>query len=196
MNLSIDTLLAYFKQYTDLTTEEIDYIKDHIPVCRYKKGQNLLTHGEVSSEFFFVIKGCVRLFYRTGEDEEEKTAFFYTENQFVSSYESFTKKVPAKHNLQCLEESSLALITHEEALSILQRFPKFEFLARIMMEQELIVYQDIISSFIQLSPEERYLKLLKTQPELLQRIPLYHLATFLGVKPESLSRIRKRIFLN
>ena len=76
---------------------------------------------------------------------------------------------------------------------MLELFPKFDFLARVMMEEELIVCQDIISSFITLNAEKRYLKLLEKNDQALQRIPQYHLATFLGVTPETLSRIRKRI---
>ena len=123
----------------------------------------------------------------------ERTAFFYTENLFVSSYQSFTKQVPAQHSFQCVEDSELVVITHERAYEMLQRYPKFEILARIMMEEELILYQDIIATFITMSPEERYLNLLNTQPGLLQRIPQYHLATYIGVSPETLSRIRKRV---
>lgn len=126
-------------------------------------------------------------------DGEEKTTFFYIENQFVSSYESFTKQTPAKHSLECTEDCKLVVITQEGAMGLLTHSNKFESLARTIMEEELGIYQSIVASFITLSPEQRYLDLIKNRPDLIQRIPQYQLATYLGVNAESLSRIKKRI---
>lgn len=187
----ITPLLTYLEQYTPLTSEEKQYLIDHIPVQTYSKGHHLLCEGEVSNAFYFIQEGAVRLYYSTGL--EEKTAFFYFENMFVSSYESFTKQTPSKHNVQTIEPSQVAIISFDIAYQLLERFPKFEFLARVIMEEELIVCQEIISSFVTLNAEKRYLQLIESKSPLLKRIPQYHLATFLGVTPETLSRIRKRI---
>ncbi len=187
----IDLLIKYFEQHVVLDENEKNFIRLNIPIITLDKDQFLLTEGEVSDKFYFILKGCIRLFYLN--DTEEKTAFFYVENQFVSSYESFTKQIPTKHNLQSIEPTTVAVISTEVTQSLLNIYPKFEFLARTIMEEELIILQDIISSFIMLNAEQRYLKLLKSKKDLLQRIPQYQLATFLGVTPETLSRIRKRI---
>ena len=187
----IEKLITYFEQQVSLSGEERGIIKKHIPVRVIEKHEDLLKAGEISSEFYFVIEGCIRLYYIN--NHEDKTGFFYTENDFVSSYESFTKRVPSKNNLQALEQTKVAVVTHETAYRILELFPKFEFLARIAMEQELSIYQEIIAGFITSTPEQRYLYLQSTKPELIQRIPQYYLATYLGVAPETLSRIRKRI---
>ena len=187
----IDYLIQHLCQYADLNEEEMDYLKVHIPVQTFKKGDYLLKQGQLSQAFYYIISGCVRLFYEVGE--EERTAFFYTETQFVSSYESFVRDVPSKHNLQCIEETSLAIISKENAYTILDTFPKFEFISRVLQEEELIIYQNIIASFITLTPEQRYLNLMENYPELFRRIPQHYLATYIGVKAESLSRIRKRL---
>lgn len=187
----IESLISYLNQYIGLNAEETQFLKERVPVKSSGKGAFLLKDGEVSREFFYLIKGCVRLFYWV--DGEEKTAFFYTENSFVSSYQSYVKQQPANHNLQCLEDSIVAVFDHSVASELLAFSPKFELLARTMMEEELIVYQDIIASFVSNAPEERYQRLVATNPELVNRIPQYQLASFLGVRPESLSRIRKRL---
>jgi CRP-like cAMP-binding protein len=155
------------------------------------KNEFLLKAGEVSKEFYFLSEGCVRLFYYS--NGEEKTGYFYTENSFVSSYESYTKQVPAKHNLQAIENCKLVVVTLEAAMQLLAFSPKFDALARTLMEEELIIYQEMIANFITKDAEGRYQELLDTKSELLQRIPQYHLATYLGVTPETLSRIRKRL---
>ena len=187
----ISQLITYLERYITLDSEEKQFLQSHILVKPIKKNQLLLWEGEVSSEFYFIIEGCIRMFYWV--EGEEKTAFFYTENEFVSSYESFTKHIPARHSLQAVEDTTVAIISSEQAQAMLLKYTMFEFLARVAMEQELSVYQDIIASFITQNAEQRYQALSKSKPQLLQRIPQYQLATYLGVSPETLSRIRKRI---
>lgn len=187
----IEQFIAHLNSYSAISEAAKDYLRTQLPVRKYPRGAALLEAGQVSTEFFFLLQGATRLYYMV--EGEERTAFFYTENQFVSSYESWTKQLPAKHFLEAIEDTQAVVISQQTAFDLLQRFPRFEFLARMIMEEELITYQEIISTFITLNPEQRYLHLMETQPALLRRIPQRHLATYIGVAPESLSRIRKRI---
>lgn len=187
----ITAFIKYIEKYVNLDQEEVNALKASVPVKTFKKGTTLLKEGMVSNMSYFNINGCVRMYLLV--DGEEKTTFFYNENQFIVSFNSFSKQQAADHYLECVEDSSLALLSFEAERALLKRFPKFEHLSRVLLEEALGAYQEMLASYIIANPEDRYRNLLKKNPDLINRIPQYHLATYLGVKPESLSRIRKRI---
>ena len=187
----MNELIAFFKQYVEFTDSELAFIKGNTKIIDIPKNELILKEGDVSTAFYFIIKGCVRMYYLN--DGEEKTAYFYMENDFVSSYQSFTKQLPAKHNLATVEDSQLVVFDLESVMKFTSYSSKFEFLARVIMEDELAVYQDIISAFVTQNAEQRYLDLLQHKPQLIQRIPQHQIATFLGVTAETLSRIRSRM---
>ena len=124
---------------------------------------------------------------------DEKTVFFYTEDCFISSFDSFTKGVPAKHSLEALEELWVVEFNQEVIHRFLAFSPVFESLARLLLEEEMTVYQEIVADFVVLDATQRYQKLMETRPELLNRISQHYIATFIGVSPETLSRIRKEL---
>lgn len=187
----MDSLIKLFSQYLDLNPDEIAFIRKNSKIHSYPKNHLLLAEGDISQAFYFVIKGCLRLFYLSGV--EEKNAYFYTENMFVSSFLSFTKQIPSKHNIATIEESILVKFDVNSVEKFVNFSTKFETLAKIMMEKELATYQQIISSFVTKNAEERYLDFITNHSELTQRIPQHYIATYLGISPETLSRIRKRI---
>lgn len=187
-------IVAFVSRYMPLSNEEEKVLRELIPVQTYKKGTVLLKEGDVANECYFTIKGCVRLYYMV--DGDERTTFFYTEDDAIASLNSYLNKVPANHYLSCVEDTTLAVLTYENETELYRRFPKFESLCRVSVEADFGKQQELLAAYITSSPEERYLSLLKTNPQLLQRVPQYHIASYLGVKPESLSRIRKRVSLN
>jgi CRP-like cAMP-binding protein len=174
-----------------LNEEEATAINEYIPVRHFAKGTVLLKEGQVARNSYFILKGCVRHYYLV--DGEERTTFFYTEDQSVASMKSYINRVPADHYLACVEDSILAILNYDKEKELYKRFPKFESLCRVSMEEDFGHHQEILAGFITSSPEERYLRLLQSRPDLLNRVPQYLLASYLGVKPESLSRIRKRV---
>ena len=123
----------------------------------------------------------------------DKTAFFYTEGKFICAGESYTFNIPAIENYQAIEQTEIYIFTKSTNEFLLKKVPKFEVIARIATENELITCQKVIASFVTKSPEERYLDLLDTQRELFQRVPQQYIASFLGVSPETLSRIKARV---
>lgn len=184
-------LIENINLYTQLSDAEIDLLQNAVEKRVYHKNEIIFTEGKISDEIYFVTKGCVRLFYNV--DGNEKTAFFYTEGQFICAGESYTFNVPAIENYQAIEQTEIFVFTKSANERLLQELPKFEVIARIATENELITCQKVIASFVTKSAEERYLDLLNTQGDLFQRVPQQYIASFLGVSAETLSRIKSRV---
>lgn len=174
-----------------LSEEEKEAIKDSATIKVFEKETILLREGQIAKECYFVLKGCVRQYYLV--DGDERTSNFFTESQWVASLTSFIQQIPSNHYLTCLEECVLVVGNSEKEHDLYQKFPKFESLSRSIMGHELGRQQEIMATYITDSPEQRYLNLQKSRPGLIQRVPQYQLASYIGVKPESLSRIRKRL---
>lgn len=171
--------------------EAILAVKQMMKVCSFKEGTILLKEGEIAKSRFHIFRGCVRQYYLI--DGEEKTTFFFTEGQCFSAFASSTKKVPSTFYLACTEDSVISVVSIEKELEFYRKCPQFESMSRLGTQEELGDFQEMMASYITSTPEERYLNLMKTRPELMNRVPQYQLASYLGIKPESLSRIRKRI---
>jgi len=177
-----------------LKDRDINIMMSLMDIKTFQKGTFLLKEGQVATTCYYNHKGCVREYYL--KDGEEKTTMFYLEDEPISSMLSSTRKIPSRHYLECAEETTLAIMSQEAEAEMFARYPELESACRVEMERRLGNYQEILATYITLSPEERYLNLLNNRPELLHRVPQYQLASFLGIKPESLSRIRKRIKQN
>lgn len=188
----MDYLIKQIELYVSLTDYEKENFQRLVEKKCFNKNEIIFTAGKISNEIYFVSKGCVRLFYNV--DGEEKTAFFYTEGQFICAGESYTYNVQAKENYQSIEKSEIYILKKANIEKLLTISSKFELIARIATENELIICQKIIASFITKSAEERYIELLKTNRILFQRVPQQYIASFLGVSPETLSRIKRRVF--
>lgn len=186
-------IIQYIGQFMPLSESEAIEIIKLLKIKSFKKGALLLKEGQVAKLCYFVLKGCVRQYFLV--DGEEKTTNFFTEGQPVTPYEGTYKRKASKYYLACIEDTILTVGTPEDEKLFFEKFPHLEPVSRLAVEEELGKSQDMLTSYILSSPEERYLNLLKTRPELLERVPQYQLASYLGVTPESLSRIRKRIML-
>lgn len=177
--------------YIPLSNEDIQYLRNELPIKRYKKNEIIFSEGKISRTIYFVLDGCARLYYNV--EGKDKTAFFYTEGKFICAGVSYTFNVPAVENYQAIEDTTLIHFDKDLIEELLQRSSKFEVMARIATEDELITYQMMVASFITRSPEQRYTDLLNTHGDLFHRVPQQYIASFLGVSPETLSRIKKRV---
>ncbi|MDZ4704967.1 MAG: Crp/Fnr family transcriptional regulator [Saprospiraceae bacterium] len=184
-------LIDYMSQIAPLSDAEISTIFELINVKSYKKGKVLLREGQASSMCCFVLQGCVRQYYLV--DGQEKTTHFFTEGQPVNAGSFQFDNKPSKSYLVCNEDCVLIVGNPENEHEFFERMPRMQMLNRVGVEMELQKSQETLAEYILTTPEERYLNLMKTRPDLLERVPQYQLANFLGVTPESLSRIRKRV---
>lgn len=184
-------LIAYFSKFSSFTETELEALKDSMVIKTCEKGSFLLKEGQANNASYFVLNGLVRQ-YRLLEGEEVTTAF-YTEEQWIISLTGFAADTKATDYLLCEEETSVVIGNEEKAQKLFRDFPRFETISRAVMETVLAEQQKTMMYHLTASPEEKYLRLLETRPDLAQRVPQYQLASYIGVKPESLSRIRKRM---
>lgn len=176
---------------TTLSPEEEESIRNSFPLRTYKKGSYLLRTGHVSTKSYYVVKGCIREYKLI--DGEEKTTAFYTENQSVINFHSLVNKVPSEINFVCTEDTEVTILDTKLEEDLYQKHPRFERFCRSGMEQMMGEKQNQLSRFIVLKPEERYLWLMEERADLLNRVPQHQIASYLGIKPETLSRIRARL---
>jgi len=188
--MTMEDLNAMLERTSIFSPDEISAISSRFKVNHIDNKVVLLVAGNVAKEMYFLSKGCLRLYYL--KDGEEISAYFFTEGGFAGSYDSFITKQPSRHSIEAVEQSLLYSISFQKLQDLYAQIPKMNEFIRQVIEERFVALHQLFTSQILDSPEERYLNLLKYRPDLLQRIPLYQLATFLGVTPVSLSRIRKR----
>lgn len=183
-------LLDFLSKYIPLSSEEKNVLLSLDLFHTIKKGTILLHEGQKSKESYFVLKGCIRTYYNL--DSEEKTTGFYTEMEVLTP-PCVISKTPSDFYVSAVEDSILAISNSDMENEINQKFPKFEILCRRMSEELLAKKQIDFDAFKTSSPEQRYMDLLEQRPDLVQRVPQHQLASYLGIKPQSLSRLRSRI---
>jgi len=183
-------LFDFISKYIPLSEEEKKTILSLDIFRTVKKGTVLLKEGQYSEEGYFVLKGCIRTFYII--DGEEKTTDFYTEMEGVTPNCVLSKQA-SEYYISCSEDSIITVSNPDMEAEIFEKFPKFEALCRLLTEELLSKNQSSFDEFKTSSPEQRYLNLLKNRPNLVQRVPQHQLASYLGITPQSLSRMRNRL---
>jgi len=184
-------LIKYISKFISLDEEEAKVLAEHNPVRTFKKGSYLLKEGEFTDKCWFVLKGCVRQFHII--DGSEKTTFFYTENQAIAPTSNYEKQIPSDYYLSCVEDTIASVTNLRTVPEMFKKYPKFESLTLVFMGQDYNQTKESFAKFKTSSPEDRYLHLLENRPDLLRRVPQLHIASYIGITPESLSRVRKRI---
>lgn len=185
-----DVLFDFISKYISLTEEEKSALLSLDLFRSVKKGTILLKEGQKSKDSYFVLKGCIRTYYVL--DSEEKTTAFYTEMEVLTP-PCVISQTPSDYYISCVEDTILTVSNSDMEVEVNSKFPKFEIMCRILSEQLLAKEKINFDEFKTSSPEQRYMNLIQKRPDLLQRVPQHQLASYLGIKPQSLSRLRGRI---
>ncbi len=185
-----DILFEFLSKYVPLTADEKNAITSLNLFHSVKKGTILLKEGQKSNDSYFVLKGCIRTYYVL--DTEEKTTAFYTEMEALTP-PCVISKTPSDYYISCIEDSIITVSNSDMEAEVNSKFPRFEILCRKLSEELLAKQQINFDEFKTSSPEQRYLNLVQKRPDLIQRVPQHQLASYLGIKPQSLSRLRARI---
>jgi CRP-like cAMP-binding protein len=185
-----DLLFDFISKYVSLTEDEKNAIVSLDIFRSVKKGAILLSQGQKSKDSYFVLKGCIRIYYII--DGEEKTTAFYTEMDALTP-PCVINKAPSEYFISCVEDCIVLVSNSDLEAEMNNKFPKFELMCRMLSEELLAKHQINFDEFKTSSPEQRYLNLLEKRPDLIQRVPQHQLASYLGMQPQSLSRLRARI---
>jgi CRP/FNR family transcriptional regulator, anaerobic regulatory protein len=184
-------ILQVIKSIVSLTEVEEQAFMDILEVKLLGKKEYLLKQGEICNKITFINNGCLRAFYNV--DGIENTVQFFFGDSWYTDYASFLTGNPAVENMQALEPTEVVQFKKADLYKYYELYPVFERVGRVMAENAFLSISKLNQMLTNEEPEERYLNLLKQRPEVVERIPQHYIASYLGIQPESLSRIRKRI---
>ncbi|WP_207427538.1 Crp/Fnr family transcriptional regulator [Pedobacter sp. SYSU D00535] len=188
---SFENYKQYIRQISFLSDEDCDFFKEFLTKKTIAKSEFFLKAGKICEEIAFVESGCMRMFYQK-EEKEINTGFFLA-NEFAVSYQSFLSESPSSYSIQALEDTEL-IVFHRSVLLRAYAFSKnWERFGRVIAEKIFVHSSQRIESFLFMNAEERYLQLLQQRKSVFEQIPLYHIASYLGLERESLSRLRKKL---
>jgi CRP/FNR family transcriptional regulator, anaerobic regulatory protein len=193
MDTGIDTarVKEYISRFAAYPEHEMNAFLGSLKKRTIAKGEYLMESGQVCDFVVFINKGIFRSFCLIGNAEETYNFFF--EGNFVTDYSSFLSRQPSIETHQALEDAEVLLLSYADLQRIYKEYPAWEKFGRLIAEYIILGIAERNRSMLFMSPEERYLSLMKTRPKVIANIPQHYIASYLGIQPESLSRIRKRL---
>lgn len=186
-----EKLDTYIREFISLSQAEWHEVTACFQPYFLNKNDYLIQAGNVCNYVYFINSGGLRMFYI--EDGKDITRFFTFEGHFASALTSFLTREPSLENIQVLEDCELLKISYDDLQKLYLDVPAWQKLGRKILEKAYVISTRRIESLICLNATQRYLNLLETYPNLFERVPQHHIATYLGVEPETLSRIRKKL---
>jgi CRP-like cAMP-binding protein len=173
---------------------KMEDLMELINICKFQsipKNEHFINAGDATKKVGFIISGLIRFYHL--KDGEEYNIIFKKEFEMASSFESIILNQPSSYSFEALENTQMMVFDYAEMEELFAQNHQLERFGRYFIQQELAQAVKIYEGHLFFSPEERYLKFIEKYPDLMNRVPLKHLSSFLGITPVSLSRIRKRI---
>ena len=184
-------LKTELSKLSPINEEDWKVFQSILEIKEFKKNETLLKEGQVCRGTYFIVEGAFRTF-RLKDGNEIHTAFYF-EKDFIRDIESLTNGTPSEVSIVALEDSKTIYIRKDKMFELYEKIPSFQNLGRKILELMVVSERKYASLFTDYRPEDRYKHILSHYPELVQRVPIQYLASFLGVARETLSRIRKRV---
>ncbi len=184
-------LKEFFNNIVQLEDDEWNISQNLFKERSFKKGEYLISEGKIENYINFIVEGTCRTFYiKNGIEYNYEIGL---ESDWVSSYKSFTNNIPSDEYIQAVTNIKVYSIHRDNIQNLASSNPKLAFIERYIVNKIVVDKTERLRSFITDTPDERYLNLIEGKKHLIQKIPLNVLASYIGITPESLSRLRKRL---
>jgi CRP-like cAMP-binding protein len=187
----MNRLITTIRNLIKINTDEEALLTGLFKPLELKAGKYFLEEGKLCRYIGFIEKGLMR--YHMNDNGNQKTLYFSNEGEFVCNYQSFLPRLPSNTSIQAIEDTTLQVISYRDLQRMYSELSEGEKLGRLAIENVFLNSLDQLKSFYKDSPAERYQQFLRSYPDLAQRVPQYYIASYVGIKPQSLSRIRKRL---
>ncbi|MGE5436258.1 MAG: Crp/Fnr family transcriptional regulator [Syntrophothermus sp.] len=185
-------LKSHIKNRIEISDEEFELCTKFFIPKKIRKRQFFLQEGDTNRNIAFINSGCMRI-YTIDDKGAEHIIQFGIADWWVADLNSYLSGLPATYNIDALEDSELLMLEKNTREELLNKIPKMERFFRLLVEKNYIATHQRIVDSLSISGEERYLKFIKTYPEMFEKIPQHQIASYLGLTPQSLSRIRKEL---
>lgn len=190
--MQISALITQLSTFQKLNSKEIEILTSFVKIKKVKRRQFILTEGETCKHYTFILEGCFKM-YKTDAKGQEHNLQFSIENHWISDMGSFHNDTPSELYIEALEKSTIVQIKKKDLLHLYINYPKFDRYFRVLVEKAFINLQTRVLQNISFTAEERYLYFIEKHPALTHRISNVQIASYIGVTPEFLSKIRKNI---
>ena len=191
----MQNFITHLTNRVDLTPEQIEEIKNFVTVKKFSRGEMIIQAGDYSPDYYFIEEGVLRS-YTIDENGKEHIIQFGTENWIISDRNSSLCKKEAKFYIQAIEDSNVVILNEELSELIQKMNPKYIETQLMLLQNHVRHMQDRINSLLGATAKTRYLDFIRLYPNIMARVPQWMIASYLGITPESLSRVRKDIASN
>lgn len=183
---------SYLKLFQHSSSEELEILRKQLSIKEFAKKEFFFKSGEIQKNMAYVCEGLLRRYY-INEKGNKITTGFVKENQYATDYPAFIRQKPTKYFMECLENSIIIELSYDDIQEGYKKFKNNEKYGRLTAEHVLSIQTDRVESFLFQNAEQRYLNFIKENPDIMNRVSLTHLSSYLGIERQSLSRIRNKI---
>lgn len=187
-----DSFLNIFESYVKLTESDIEFCKQYFELTSLPKNNIAEEERRIPAHLYFIIRGFMRLFYYD-DNGDEVTTLIASPNKFITPFLDFIHQKRSNLNVECITDCEVYIIERSKLVELIDKNENFKKFSLVIFEQAAATDQIRANDFATLTAELRYKKLLEQQPEIIQNVPVQYIASYLGIKPQSLSRIRKQM---